>query len=98
MIRRPPRSTLFPYTTLFRSVVELSARHKRGEVGADFIHFEAGDRGNQVLRVGADVTDGSGYPRFLGVGAPLCLFYAGVLCLGAQPVLAVLHDNLADFA
>src|SRR5256885_12295641 len=25
MIRRPPRSTLFPYTTLFRSVVELPA-------------------------------------------------------------------------
>src|SRR3712207_7217602 len=24
MIRRPPRSTLFPYTTLFRSVVEES--------------------------------------------------------------------------
>src|SRR3712207_8937378 len=23
MIRRPPRSTLFPYTTLFRSVVQL---------------------------------------------------------------------------
>src|SRR2546422_6779496 len=23
MIRRPPRSTLFPYTTLFRSIVEL---------------------------------------------------------------------------
>src|SRR2546430_9776813 len=27
MIRRPPRSTLFPYTTLFRSVVP---RHVRG--------------------------------------------------------------------
>src|SRR2546427_9419327 len=26
MIRRPPRSTLFPYTTLFRS----RARHRRG--------------------------------------------------------------------
>src|SRR2546422_6935643 len=26
MIRRPPRSTLFPYTTLFRSIV---ARHDR---------------------------------------------------------------------
>src|SRR3712207_8485437 len=26
MIRRPPRSTLFPYTTLFRSVEYLSAR------------------------------------------------------------------------
>src|SRR5258708_13006683 len=25
MIRRPPRSTLFPYTTLFRSVVEAVA-------------------------------------------------------------------------
>src|SRR2546428_3968649 len=25
MIRRPPRSTLFPYTTLFRSVIDLSA-------------------------------------------------------------------------
>src|SRR2546422_2063361 len=25
MIRRPPRSTLFPYTTLFRSVAELEA-------------------------------------------------------------------------
>src|SRR3712207_8848929 len=24
MIRRPPRSTLFPYTTLFRSVVDLT--------------------------------------------------------------------------
>src|SRR5258708_18264581 len=37
MIRRPPRSTLFPYTTLFRSVgaahhpvpVDLSLRHLR---------------------------------------------------------------------
>src|SRR2546430_15812848 len=24
MIRRPPRSTLFPYTTLFRSLIELA--------------------------------------------------------------------------
>src|SRR5256885_4391334 len=27
MIRRPPRSTLFPYTTLFRSSVETDAPH-----------------------------------------------------------------------
>src|SRR2546421_7876872 len=27
MIRRPPRSTLFPYTTLFRSAIPLHARH-----------------------------------------------------------------------
>src|SRR3712207_8646310 len=28
MIRRPPRSTLFPYTTLFRSVPEASERER----------------------------------------------------------------------
>src|SRR5258708_10881841 len=27
MIRRPPRSTLFPYTTLFRSIVEWLPNH-----------------------------------------------------------------------
>src|SRR5438045_7289283 len=32
MIRRPPRSTLFPYTTLFRSHPPRAARHR---VGAD---------------------------------------------------------------
>src|SRR2546430_6708799 len=31
MIRRPPRSTLFPYTTLFRSLQEQLDRH-RGRV------------------------------------------------------------------
>src|SRR2546430_14594880 len=30
MIRRPPRSTLFPYTTLFRSV-QLTSRDQRGD-------------------------------------------------------------------
>src|ERR1043166_1819518 len=30
MIRRPPRSTLFPYTTLFRSVVRGVEAHERG--------------------------------------------------------------------
>src|SRR5688572_32554778 len=29
MIRRPPRSTLFPYTTLFRSPSASSGRHRR---------------------------------------------------------------------
>src|SRR3712207_6859926 len=34
MIRRPPRSTLFPYTTLFRSVVDLP-RPSSGEDEVD---------------------------------------------------------------
>src|SRR2546421_3960638 len=36
MIRRPPRSTLFPYTTLFRSIGEaLAAAHAAGIVHRD---------------------------------------------------------------
>src|SRR3712207_7343854 len=30
MIRRPPRSTLFPYTTLFRSYLDPSLQHLMG--------------------------------------------------------------------
>src|SRR2546427_6807295 len=33
MIRRPPRSTLFPYTTLFRSRMEMTAGRQVGQVG-----------------------------------------------------------------
>src|SRR5258706_7379819 len=33
MIRRPPRSTLFPYTTLFRSERATNARKRRDKVG-----------------------------------------------------------------
>src|SRR3712207_7749303 len=37
MIRRPPRSTLFPYTTLFRSVEAVGEEHEHalGEVRLD---------------------------------------------------------------
>src|SRR3712207_8924772 len=34
MIRRPPRSTLFPYTTLFRSAQMTDARELRRMLGA----------------------------------------------------------------
>src|SRR3712207_7517264 len=41
MIRRPPRSTLFPYTTLFRSAAAgRRARHRGGR--------DRGDRGRPV--------------------------------------------------
>src|SRR2546429_1227789 len=40
MIRRPPRSTLFPYTTLFRSLFEkLPARHAHNP-GLEAFGFE----------------------------------------------------------
>src|SRR5256885_11352351 len=39
MIRRPPRSTLFPYTTLFRSVKTFSGgMRRRLEIAQGFLH------------------------------------------------------------
>src|SRR2546429_4446282 len=52
MIRRPPRSTLFPYTTLFRSVVEDEA-----QVGLAGTVVGQGDRmvvGRQFFEDGSD--------------------------------------------
>src|SRR5258708_35036820 len=40
MIRRPPRSTLFPYTTLFRSVRPARVHADRGEDQQDHEHDE----------------------------------------------------------
>src|SRR2546430_8718284 len=42
MIRRPPRSTLFPYTTLFRSFDRLLLR----------LHLNHPEAGDQLLRLG----------------------------------------------
>src|SRR3712207_8595712 len=49
MIRRPPRSTLFPYTTLFRSLAELTQDEIRPIA-------EAMERGGR-LAAKAEVTD-----------------------------------------
>src|SRR3712207_7795530 len=49
MIRRPPRSTLFPYTTLFRSVANLPP--ERWARTSDAIDFDA-LRGHRVAVLG----------------------------------------------
>src|SRR3712207_7147022 len=45
MIRRPPRSTLFPYTTLFRSALigEAGRDELIGGPGADYLSGRTGD-------------------------------------------------------
>src|SRR2546430_13398243 len=51
MIRRPPRSTLFPYTTLFRSrdvPDAIEASQLQGEIVFDDVAFDYGD-GRSVL-------------------------------------------------
>src|SRR5687767_15472994 len=65
MIRRPPRSTLFPYTTLFRSVRRgLAAKirdvliHRPGDEGAAAQTLDVGGRhegGAHRVRVGRRV-------------------------------------------
>src|SRR3712207_8061520 len=47
MIRRPPRSTLFPYTTLFRSV-RLLRDVRRGVVAGDRVHRQQAADGEDV--------------------------------------------------
>src|SRR5258705_9404086 len=54
MIRRPPRSTLFPYTTLFRSLANDAGNRRevvKGDVGAvgdDAAHHRQARRDQQI--------------------------------------------------
>src|SRR2546427_3883109 len=62
MIRRPPRSTLFPYTTLFRSLIATKLDTYRGRVPVAERYFEAAR--------GLDTRPDGGPPEFfLGQGA-----------------------------
>src|SRR3712207_9509464 len=51
MIRRPPRSTLFPYTTLFRSRLAVNRGYlgKNGEKLVDFIPIVVWDKNAELL-------------------------------------------------
>src|SRR3712207_8477141 len=62
MIRRPPRSTLFPYTTLFRSVRHCAPSSARAlshvaDLGVKVVHFGTGTEHllTAMRDVGADV-------------------------------------------
>src|SRR5690349_22244944 len=47
MIRRPPRSTLFPYTTLFRSLLARRGRGDEPEEGVDHAHSSSPSSGDR---------------------------------------------------
>src|SRR5256885_2864918 len=62
MIRRPPRSTLFPYTTLFRSRDALEHRlHARHVLGEPRLHLREEDIG--VVEAAVDQIDGAAVQR-----------------------------------
>src|SRR2546422_5280387 len=56
MIRRPPRSTLFPYTTLFRSSLLSATHHHAGQRGVrrsvDLLMRNEGRYENEIARPG----------------------------------------------
>src|SRR5256885_12801710 len=54
MIRRPPRSTLFPYTTLFRSVLESEESATRLPEDRRHLHAQPGARCRQSGDGGGD--------------------------------------------
>src|SRR2546430_6143419 len=56
MIRRPPRSTLFPYTTLFRSVNRLAQHRGFGFDTADTPADDAESIDHRGVRIGAHQT------------------------------------------
>src|SRR3712207_8526574 len=51
MIRRPPRSTLFPYTTLFRSRVATVSRFAREFGGSLEVQTSVGQGTSVILRL-----------------------------------------------
>src|SRR2546430_17351518 len=76
MIRRPPRSTLFPYTTLFRSPGDpRRASHPRGPRGPRAALVPEDERRRRHPRAGADHT---------ALVVPGCLRLRGARVSGAR--------------
>src|SRR3712207_7072775 len=66
MIRRPPRSTLFPYTTLFRSIANTSAQ-ERTYTGKVLVVGEGAYLENGTIRpMNIKVGDTVMYAKFAG--------------------------------
>src|SRR3712207_8354665 len=91
MIRRPPRSTLFPYTTLFRSRFPDSDYRERG---GDGIRFRRGSRIPAVERAESGATRGDRKSTRLN-SSHANISYA-VFCLKKKKkkLLNSNHDNL----
>src|SRR2546421_11916132 len=75
MIRRPPRSTLFPYTTLFRSRLSLAALVRDASTGP--VHFAYVKLPDELPRLGPLPDDGGLVPLEEVVRGCLDLVYRG---------------------
>src|SRR2546426_12228286 len=70
MIRRPPRSTLFPYTTLFRSVLEVKKHPDADRLSLCLVDSGGGGAPVEVVCGAPNVQAGKTYP-YAPVGAVL---------------------------
>src|SRR5256885_12858821 len=90
MIRRPPRSTLFPYTTLFRSGEiggsdeEAAAHYIRKFVGKPVVAYVAGvtaPAGKRMGHAGAIVAGGKGDRKSTRLNSSHLVISYAVFCL-----------------
>src|SRR3712207_7647232 len=65
MIRRPPRSTLFPYTTLFRSKPDWQPFEVPCPDGSTLVLIPLRARSDTVVFVGKNPVTNSQYERFV---------------------------------
>src|SRR3989449_705449 len=109
MIRRPPRSTLFPYTTLFRSLLVFAAetidgvaverilyRENHASRGASTRNFLDGDRVADVVEAGAAVLLGkwnAGEAKLGGLAKRLARKSTGLIQFPRQR----LHFRIGEF-
>src|SRR3712207_170198 len=95
MIRRPPRSTLFPYTTLFRSRLTIFDTTLRDGEQSPGISLDAGEKleiAEQLARLGVDVIE-AGFPvasegDFEAVKAIAASVHGPVICGLSRPHLS----------
>src|SRR5947208_8182734 len=69
MIRRPPRSTLFPYTTLFRSVEAVTAAAGHTDVELDLATGRRAKRGRTAMHALHDKVPDAGAVHVVNNGA-----------------------------
>src|SRR2546429_5351627 len=101
MIRRPPRSTLFPYTTLFRSYILRPAAPQRHPAPLPHRPLERIERvGRETAELADRALHGSVTPRRDRKSTRLnsshgYISYA-VFCLQKKKIYHKCHDNLTQ--
>src|SRR3712207_7613092 len=99
MIRRPPRSTLFPYTTLFRSQEQRRRRSGRPPRGRDDVqerrgvaqHAMAEDHQRVARRVAARVEQPAGDRKSTRLNSSHANISYAVFCLKKKKITTPHH-------